>query len=1070
MNQQRSRRFRSAKEAREKREIEENVQNDLVALGRITPEELAQQKAALEQRLRFDSNTITPGTEFMDLVAKSIQYYCCSRLNSDPGWRNIQVFLSDASVPGEGEHKVMEFIRSQRTHPEYNPNTHHVIYGLDADLIMLALATHEPHFSILREVVTFNNSSQSNQPQPDPKDPNAVQKQKPYQFLKINVLREYLEYDLKVEGITFEWNLEKALDDYVFLCFFVGNDFLPHMPTLEIREGAIDVLIELYKKVLPEVDGYMTEDGEVNFARAEILLQELGNLENEILTRRREGEKRRKQREHERKIQDEARLRRIEAENLIMRDEQRRASVEPSFTPGGGYNPAARAPVASDSDDNKAAAKALRAQMMGGGDDESENNPRKRARADDDVDAPADLAPVEPADVLPSTDPKKAKTADADAVVVPDPPAPPKLDKPEEDDDGDTIRLGEEGWKARYYKSKFGVEIDNPEDAPFFRRLVEAYVHGLQWVLRYYYQGCCSWTWYFPFHYAPFAGELKGLADIQVNLDLGVPFRPYEQLMGVMPAASDKCLPVPYRWLMSDPESPIIDFYPVDFELDLNGKKFAWQGIALLPFIDQERLLNAIRPIHETLPPHEKHRNTFGRDVYLVRVSHPSAAQVLDLYEMADAAKASGTTMDLSVRLVPANSFSVSGSLSPWQVALDTMRVDEPLSPPRMRPDDDTFDEPLGSQPTIDKNQVVAALYHRPELPETHVKFRSELLPNVTMPERQLSGWELSNRPRVRSFGHGTAGQRILDFALSNMRGGGRGGRGGFEGGRGGRGGYDDRRGGGYGGRGGYDGGRGGRGGRGGYGGGYDRDNRDYRDGHRGGRGGGWHGNDRYSGGRDYERNDLYDDRRGGYESHGGYRGGHGGADRGYGGRYGDQQRHSGGRDSFRSERGGGGYQPYDRNAPRQHRSYDDRRDHQGGGRRDDRHDQYGGRNDYRDNRDSHYANNDSGSLHQSYQPPSRGGYGGRGGYSQAPAYHQQQLPQPQLPNLGAALGTFGGTSTVALAQSAIANALAAAAYPQQIPAMNLLFPGAPSPYPPQQQQQQYPQQNYRDPRRPGGH
>lgn len=80
----------------------------------------------------------------------------------------------------------------------------------------------------------------------------------------------------------------------------------------------------------------------------------------------------------------------------------------------------------------------------------------------------------------------------------------------------EVVRLGEDGWKSRYYEQKFGI-TDPAEQAELAKKLSHAYVEGLCWVMRYYFDGVASWTWYYPFHYAPFASDLVDLADLKVR-------------------------------------------------------------------------------------------------------------------------------------------------------------------------------------------------------------------------------------------------------------------------------------------------------------------------------------------------------------------------------------------------------------------------------------------------------------------------------------------------------------------------------------------------------------------------
>ena len=127
MNQQRSRRFSAFqvvlccifewKESQDRRDAEDELRAKLLAKG---------QKGPPRKPKSWDSNAITPGTEFMMKVCDNLRWYIHDRVTHNPAWKNLTVILSDGSVPGEGEHKVMDFIRRERGQPGYNPNTTYV--------------------------------------------------------------------------------------------------------------------------------------------------------------------------------------------------------------------------------------------------------------------------------------------------------------------------------------------------------------------------------------------------------------------------------------------------------------------------------------------------------------------------------------------------------------------------------------------------------------------------------------------------------------------------------------------------------------------------------------------------------------------------------------------------------------------------------------------------------------------------------------------------------------------------------------------------------------------------------
>ena len=86
----------------------------------------------------------------MDLI-KHVDFFVQKKLAEDAAWQGLEVVFSGGDVPGEGEHKIMEWLRSWKQSPEFDINESHCVYGNDSDLVFLCLALHLPNMTILRE-------------------------------------------------------------------------------------------------------------------------------------------------------------------------------------------------------------------------------------------------------------------------------------------------------------------------------------------------------------------------------------------------------------------------------------------------------------------------------------------------------------------------------------------------------------------------------------------------------------------------------------------------------------------------------------------------------------------------------------------------------------------------------------------------------------------------------------------------------------------------------------------------------------------------------------------------------
>ena len=195
--------------------------------GKMKQQRMRRFKKAIETKYSdekyWDTNAISPGTFFMKRLNNVLKDF----IKTNPK----KIVLSDSDERGEGEHKILRYIRNNK----FTANI--CIYGLDADLIMLSLVSGHDNIYLLRERTEYNIEDTEEE----------------FIYLKIDVLKEHLLDSLSKSAIK---DKNVVIDDYIFMCFLLGNDFINHMPSLNLRYGGHDILVRTYLKLQERYQGY----------------------------------------------------------------------------------------------------------------------------------------------------------------------------------------------------------------------------------------------------------------------------------------------------------------------------------------------------------------------------------------------------------------------------------------------------------------------------------------------------------------------------------------------------------------------------------------------------------------------------------------------------------------------------------------------------------------------------------------------------------------------------------------------------------------------------------------------
>jgi 5'-3' exonuclease len=244
-----------------------------------------------DKEAKWDTCAITPGTEFMRKLTSRIRY------DFKEGYKNIyktqNIVISSSDEPGEGEHKLFQYVRNNGV--DLNDNA--AVYGLDSDLIMLSLY----HLKYCKNMFIFRDT-------PEFFKSKLIFNKSNYDihFLDIAKLSTSIQSEMSCSSMS-----DRRVYDYVFMCYLLGNDFLPHFPSLNIRTHGMGVLLDVYRMKLGNHYNkfFIDEKNRINWQNVKLFIYELVKNEKDFLTKEyMHREQYYKNKLHQKKMDEEERV------------------------------------------------------------------------------------------------------------------------------------------------------------------------------------------------------------------------------------------------------------------------------------------------------------------------------------------------------------------------------------------------------------------------------------------------------------------------------------------------------------------------------------------------------------------------------------------------------------------------------------------------------------------------------------------------------------------------------------------------------------------------------------------